>query len=120
MTEKTISILGRDVRMKYCAATETGFEKLTDKSINDISFNTQEDLISLSISAIVAAYARNNEEPPISSDDLLYDAKPQDIVELAKTVIELRAEWYGMPKVVADELAKEAEDISEEELEKNE
>ena len=105
--------------MQYCAAPETGFEKLTGKSINHISFTTQEDLISLSISAIVAAYARNNEEPPISSDDLLYDAKPQDIVELAKTVIERRAEWYGMPKVVADELAKEAEDISDDEVEKN-
>ena len=119
MTEKTISILGKDVRMKYCAATETDFEKRTGKSINDISFTTQGDLISLSISAIVAAYARNKEEPPISSDDLLYDAKPGDIVELVKTAIELRAEWYGMPKVVADELAKEAEDISEDEVEKN-
>ena len=119
MTERTINILGKDVRMKYCAATETGFEKLTGKSINDISFTTQEDLIALAVSSIVAAYARNNEEPPISSDDLLYDAKPTDIVELAKTVIELRAEWYGIPKVVADELAKEAEEIDDSEVEKN-
>ena len=119
MTEKTINILGRDVRMKYCAATETGFEKLTGKSINDISFSIQEDLITLALSAIVAAYARNGEEPPISSDDLLYDATPQDIVELLRCVIELRAEWYGIPKVVADELAKETEDIDESEIEKN-
>ena len=105
--------------MKYCAATETGFEKLTGKSISDISFATQEDTITLAISAIVAAYARNNEEPPISSDDLLYDAKPADIIELAKTVIELRAEWYGIPKVVADELEKEADEIDDSEKEKN-
>lgn len=119
MAEKTINIIGRDVKLRYCAATETGFEKLTGKSINDISFTTQEDVLTLSIAAIVAAYARGQEEPPVKSDDVLYDATPKDIVDLIKAVIELRAEWYNLPGVVQKEIAKEAEDIDESEREKN-
>ena len=101
-TEKTIQILGKDVRLRYCAATENGFEQLRKKSVYEIDFKSNEDLTALALSAIVAAYARKEEEPPITSEDLLYEAKPTEIVELIKTVIELRAAWYAVPKTVPE------------------
>jgi hypothetical protein len=99
-TERTIQILGKDVSMRYCAATENGFEQLRKKPVYEIDFKSNEDLTALALSAIIAAYARKDEEPPISSDELLYDAKPMEIIELIKTVIELRAAWYDIPAVV--------------------
>lgn len=109
-TEKTIQILGKDVRLRYCAATENGFEQLRKKSVYEIDFKSNEDLTALALSAIVAAYARKEEEPPITSEDLLYDAKPTELVELIKTVIELRAAWYEIPSVVTPDEPQAADD----------
>lgn len=111
-TEKTIQICGKDVKLRYCAAAETGYEKLSDKSIGDLQFNMQEDMLNLALACIVAAYERNNETALIDSGTLLYDASPKEIIALFTTVLELRAEWYGLPKVVADELKAEAESVS--------
>ena len=73
------------------------------------------------MAAIVAAYARRNEEPPITVDDILYDATPQEVTELIKTVIDLRAKWYEIAQVVKDEAQREsdAEDTNEDEKPKN-
>ena len=101
--EKKIEILGKEVRLRYCAATENGFEQLRGKSIYKIDFESQEDLLALVIASMVAAYARTDEESPITSDDILYECKPSDIILLVKAVMELRAEWYQVPKVIEQE-----------------
>ena len=103
--EKTISICGQDVQMLYCAATETGFEQLANRSINvflpgDDEENpaaTGDDYIKLGIAAIIAAYARNDQEPPVSVKDVLYEATPQEVVALITSAVELRAKWYDVP-----------------------
>lgn len=117
--EKTIQLCGKEVRLRYCAATETGFEQLAGKSIGDIDFQSQEDLIRLAVAAILAAYMRTGEEAPVKTEDLLYEAKPAEIVELFKTTIELRLAWYDIPAVVAEELKKEQSEVEEEDAPKN-
>ena len=116
--ERTISICGQEVRMRYCAATETGFEALSGKKIEIFTPTVLEydengkpvkieppkassdDYIKLAMSAIVSAYARNNEEPPITADAIIYDANPQEVTLLLTTVIQMRAEWYQLPATI--------------------
>lgn len=111
-----------DVRMRYCAAAEQGFETLSDKRMDvfsptpkawDADGNateyeqpkaTTQDYLTLAVAAIVAAYARTNEEPPVTSEDIIYDASPQTITELIMTVVTLRIQWYKVPDVVQPEL----------------
>ena len=111
-----------DVRMRYCAAAEQGFETLSGKRMDvfsptptawDADGNateyeqpkaTTQDYLTLAVAAIVAAYARNNEEPPVKSEDIIYDASPQTITELIMTVVTLRIQWYKVPDVVQPEL----------------
>lgn len=112
--EKTINICGKDVRLRYCAATETGFEQLAGKSIGNIDYQSQEDLMRLSVSAILAAYTRTKEDAPISSEDLMYEAKPAEIVELFKAVLEARAAWYDVPLVLEESIKSEQADQSDE------
>ena len=116
ISEKTIQICGKDVQMRYCAAAETGYERLSGQSsdifvpeverddegnITNVKQRAKaDDYIKLSIAAIVAAYARQNEESPITADDIMYDATPQEVTTLITTVIELRAKWYEIPSVV--------------------
>lgn len=130
-TEKTITInIDRDgeqkpveVMMRYCAASETGYESLSGQPV-DI-FNpirqeredgetdilppkaTLEDYIRLAIASIVAAYARRGENPPITAEDILYDARPEDVTLLVKTVTALRYEWYQVSPVVKDEMERD-------------
>ena len=118
--EKTITICDKEVRMRYCAATETGFESLSKKKIEVFTPTvteydkdgkpvnveppaaTSDDYIKLALAAIVAAYARKEEEPPITADDILYDASPQEVTLLLTTVIRLRAEWYQLPATIPE------------------
>ena len=102
--EKTITICGKEVKMRYCAAAETGYERMFGKSIDDIDFNKQEDLIRLSLAAIFAAYLRDEAEAPVTSSDILSDAKPKELIEMFKTIFELRAAWYEVPAVVKQEI----------------
>lgn len=115
-TEKTIQICGKQVTMRYCAATETGYEKIAGKSsaifvpeiekdeegkIKEVKNNaTTEDYIILAVAAIIAAYQRKKEDAPITADDIIYEANPEEVTELLKTICELRNEWYNIPAVV--------------------
>ena len=122
IAEKTITICGKDVKMRYCAATETGFESLSKQKIDvftstptewdtdgtptkfDPPVATTQDYLTLAVAAIVAAYARNNEEPPVKSEDILYDASPQEVSNILTTVVLLRVEWYKFPDVVKPDM----------------
>lgn len=110
MKNRTLTICGHEVEICYCAATETGFEDLSMKPIYELNFKSQKDLLTLCTCAIVSAYAPKGEQPPISSSTLLYEATPQEIVQLTTAVIELRAEWYGIPKVIEDDIKRENEE----------
>ena len=117
--EKTISIGGKDVCICYCAATENGFEQISTNSINvffptfgkdedgnDIIIQpakaTIADLVTLAFAGIVSAYAKRNEQPPITSEYILYDATPQERNDLITVIVELRNEWYKLPQTVKD------------------
>ena len=104
MTTKEITLCGQQVKLIYCAASENGFEDLSGKSINDLDFTKSKDILNLSLACIVAAYTAENQEPPIKSEDILYDATPQEISELLTTVIMLRVEWYTVPDVVKPDM----------------
>jgi hypothetical protein len=115
MNETTITILGRDVRVRYCAATETSFEEMTGKSI-DVFIPTVEndevkepakanryDYLMLAIGGIIAAYLREQKDAPITTDEILYDASPTEVMNLITTILNLRNEWYKVADIVPEE-----------------
>ena len=122
--EKTIKICDKDVIMRYCAGAETGYEILAEGKSSEVFAPiiekydddgkpvykvraTADDYIKLATAAIVAAYDYRSEEnhvvkPPVSTKDILFSASPAEITEMIKTVIELRAKWYAVPKTVPE------------------
>ena len=131
MTEKEITICGKKLKIRYCAATETGYEQLSGRSvavffptlgknekgeviIKEPSKATTYDFLMLAISGIAAAYSRHDEEPPLSSEDILYDASSEDTALLLNTVVELRNAWHNVPKVVAEAEQAPAKDKEDE------
>lgn len=135
-TEKSIQICGKTVLMRYCAATETGYEKISGKSsaifvpeiekdeegkiINIKPKAMTEDFIILAVAAIIAAYQQKGENAPITADDIIYEANPSEVEELIKTIVKLRNEWYKIPDVVKveDNKTEEEKEAAEKE-EKN-
>lgn len=126
MTERKITICGKEVTMIYCAATENGFEQISGKRITCFvpTFETNDkgktvikepakamigDYIMLAFAGIVASYTKKKEEPPISSEEILYEATPQERNDMLAAVTELRNEWYGITAVVEETLNKEAQ-----------
>ena len=124
--QKEITINGQQVRMIYCAATENGFEEISRKSINvflpilgkdengdtiikEAAPCTIGDWLTLSMAAIVAAYTKDSKEVPVSSEYMLYESTPQERNDLITYIVELRNEWYGVAKVVEEQLKQEAE-----------
>lgn len=125
--EKTIHICNRDVILRYCAATETGFEQLASKPITVFKPNvvkddqgnvvdvqagpaTSQDFIMLAVAAIIAAYDYRDQEQPISVKEILYDTTPDEIKQLTEAVIELSAKWYHVSDVVKPETDEKPDD----------
>ncbi len=141
--EKTIEICGRQVPLLYSAATETGYEQLSNKQISvflpqfgkDEDGNviitqqptaTTEDYLHLAVAAVVAANEKERhikklkpeELPlPIDSADLLYNATKAEITQIITTVLELRNAWYEIPAVMKQDLL--TNDTDDEEKPKN-
>lgn len=119
--EKTIHIMDRDVMLRYCAATETNFEKISegrssnvfsatvekrDKEGKPTKINppeaTSDDYIKLGISAIMAAYDYREQKSPVTVKEILFDTTPDEINAMVLAVMELRLQWYNTPKTIPD------------------
>ena len=132
MTEKKLSICGHDVTMIYCAATEDGFERISQKSINVFVPNfgkndngetiviepakaTIGDYALLGLAGIIAYCTREKIDVPISTNNILFDITPQERNQLITAVADLRREWYDVPKVVADDIEEDRKQHANEE-----
>ena len=114
-----INLCGKKVKIMYCAATETGYETVAGKSSQvflstvlerDENGNVTkseppaavlDDYIKLALAGIVAAYASEDKESPVTGKDILYKATSEEITNLVSTIVRLRVAWYNVPDVVA-------------------
>lgn len=122
-TEKTITICGKEVTLRYCAAAETGFESLTGRPstvfmpklepnkkgeliVTGKPEATTDDIIRLAYAAIIAGHAIKKEDPPVSVEEVLFEAGPTEVAQMMQTVMELRNKWYEIPATVKTEDGK--------------
>jgi hypothetical protein len=137
MTSKKITICGKEVELFYCAATENGYERISDGKtigvfiptfkmdeegnhvIDQLPAATNEDYIMLAMAGIVAADTYYKREAVINSDDILYNATPTERRLLIDTIVELRNEWYEVPKIINEIMRKENAKVNPDEQPKN-
>ena len=122
---ETITLCGKDVNIMYCAATETGYEIVAGKSSQvflptvlerdengkitkaEPPAATLDDYIKLALAGIIAAYASEDKEPPVTDKDILYKATSEEITNLVGTIGKLRVAWYNVPDVVKPDKQQE-------------
>lgn len=137
MTSKKITICGKEVELFYCAATENGYERISggktigvfiptfksdgdgNQVIDKLPEATNEDYMLLAIAGIVAADTYHKRESVISSEDILYNATPTERRLLIDTILELRNEWYEVPKIINEIMRKENAKVKPDEQPKN-
>jgi hypothetical protein len=137
MTSKKITICGKDVELFYCAATENGYERISDgktigvfiptfkmdeegnQVIDQLPAATNEDYMMLAMAGIVAADTYYKREAVINSEDILYNATPTERRLLIDTIVELRNEWYEVPKIINEIIRKENAKVNPDEQPKN-
>jgi hypothetical protein len=137
MTSKKITICGKEVELFYCAATENGYERISDGKtigvfiptfkmdeegnhvIDQLPAATNEDYIMLAMAGIVAADTYYKREAVINSEDILYNATPTERRLLIDTILELRNEWYEVPKIINEIIRKENAKVNPDEQPKN-
>ena len=128
---ETITLCGKKVKIMYCAATETGYEIVAEKSsqvflptILERAENgkvtkaeppaaTLDDYIKMALAGIIAAYESEDKKPPVTSKDILYHATSEEVTNLVATIGKLRAAWYNVPDVVASEQQQPTTDKGE-------
>jgi hypothetical protein len=137
MTSKKITICGKEVELFYCAATENGYERISDGKtigvfiptfkmdeegnhvIDQLPAATNEDYMTLAMAGIVAADTYHKREAVINSEDILYNATPTERRLLIDTIVELRNEWYEVPKIINEIIRKENAKVNPDEQPKN-
>lgn len=108
MTQKEITLCGKQVTLAYCYATEINYKLLADQECTDFVREVLQGLsekkipdtrkaIYLIISAITAYYESQGQESPIEDKDLIYHASPDDIGRAIGTIAGLYIEFYKIP-----------------------
>ena len=106
MKKKKVKIAGKQVWLAYCYATEIVFNDLTGEDINEYFkelFTSEEGKTNpkkllYAILACAIAYAQGTQtEDALEDKQLMYEAKPSELIEAFKVVVELRNEWYKLP-----------------------
>lgn len=110
-----------EVKLLYCAASETGFQTLSGVTmevfnpelekneegkyvIKALPKATDMNYIQLAMACIIAAYECDGEEPPIKSEDLLYHASREEVQSLVTTVLQMRNDWIQVPSTIKPEM----------------
>jgi hypothetical protein len=94
MKKGNIQIAGKEVTVAWCYATEIAFMKYTGNDINNFDATNPEHIVYMILAALMAYYQSKNEEPPVKDENLMYEAKPQEIVDALKVIFDLRNQWY--------------------------
>lgn len=98
MIKKEVTIAGCQVGIAYCFATEIAFKKLTGINIEDADVTNPEQVTYLILAAIMSYYQEQEQDAPVKDKDIIYKAKPKEIIEALTAVLGMRAEWYEAPK----------------------
>ena len=103
---------GKSVTVGMCWGTILSFYNLTGTNIEelDIKHLTPSDVTYLLLAAITSYYQSRDEEPPIRDTDLLYNAKPKELVEATIAAVSLYCEFYSVPKAESKPAKGEEED----------
>lgn len=113
MNERTVTIDGKEYPVLFNMSTLIAFEQNYNKSFFGENFDKLYPRVTLVFAAMFAA------DEKITADVLLKSKDWQGITQAFNTIMEMAAEFFKVPQVVADAEAKETTTDKGEKTEKN-
>jgi hypothetical protein len=90
MKQKTVKILGEEVKIMFCMAVVCMYERANGVAFDPDNIKDNYDSTKLYAAAIAAL----NPDTKITLDDLMYKATGPEIAALRSAIIESMTEWY--------------------------
>ena len=78
----------------YCYATEIAFKKYTGEYIDKFDAQNPEHILYIILASMFSYYQAKGEDCPVTDSDLMYNSKPQELVDALTEVFNLRLDWY--------------------------
>lgn len=108
MKKETIKLVGKDVTLAYCYATEIAYKDLADEDIavfiQEIFTSTQKGempdvkkAVYLILAAMMAYYNSTGEECPVKDTDIINEADPTEFGTALAAVLNLWKAFYNVP-----------------------
>lgn len=101
---KTVKLAGKKVHLLYCYATEINFYDAAGIELKDfiqeavVNKTSDPKYVVYAILAAALAYSKSkDEEPQITSEDLIFKASNEELSAALVEVTKLFAEWYHLP-----------------------
>ena len=108
MITKEITLAGKPVNLGYCFGTEIAYKDFADEDILSYVLHVIECLEKkedpdkkrtlYAILACMLAYYEDADNAPIKDSDFLKEATPTEFINAVTAILELRAEFYHLPK----------------------
>lgn len=89
MKEKEITILGKQITIKYNMAVQIAYEEITGHAFDTSALDKTSNTLALYYACILV----NNPDVEISFDDLLEKASARDIKVLRESVLDCFTDW---------------------------
>ena len=115
MKQKTVKILGEEVKVFFCMAVVCMYERANNCTFDIENIKDNYDSIKLYAAAIAAL----NPDTKITLDRLMYEANGSEMAELRTAMIDSINEWYPVSKAVVPDESQKSEEQEEEQPAKN-
>lgn len=110
ISERKITIAGKEVNLSYCYATEIGFKILAGEDISEFAKevlasiqdkvmpDTEKSIFLIIAAAQAYSESHGEKEEQINSSDLMFKCSPEELATALGTIIVMKAEFYNLPK----------------------
>ena len=119
MITKEITLCGKQVMLAYCYATEIAFKNMCNEDMFDYVQHAVESIkqerdpdAEKTIYAILAcmmAYYEDADKAPVKDSEIMKDATPVEIGTAMLAILNMRSEFYHVPKDEPEDKPKEGE-----------
>lgn len=115
--QKTISILGEEVKIGFSMAVEIAYEDITDteEGFSIKQLTKQKNIVALCMAAIIVF----NHETKITMERFMKEITAEEYDAVSTAVVQAMTEWMKIPKTLSSEDQKPDEEQQGEEKPKN-
>lgn len=102
MISSTITIGGKEYGVAGSYGVEVAFQELANVSIGEVKWTEKslppKYIVDLIVAASFAYYNGKKQEPKLTQDDVMNEARPKELVAAVETIFRIYSQWSATPE----------------------